>query len=167
MSASVPSKPYPRIRRIVRGWVDGLTRIGVQGQFYFQTLVSIREAFALQRGDGAADRPNEFGHRRVGHHRWFGGNRRLLDPVHRRAGCGCWLQRVRLLEDAGLVSRTTGSADARAVRISITAKGHSVLAQVHADCGAATDRCLARLDDADRQTLAEAVRVMRGLLDDA
>jgi|ERR1700677_1882179 DNA-binding MarR family transcriptional regulator len=74
---------------------------------------------------------------------------------------------VRLLEDAGLVSRTTDSADARAVRISITAKGHSVLAQVHADCGAATDRCLARLDDADRQTLAEAVRVMRGLLDDA
>jgi hypothetical protein len=46
MSASVPSKPYPRIRRIVRGWVDGLTRIGVQGQFYFQTRVSIREAFA-------------------------------------------------------------------------------------------------------------------------
>jgi phospholipid/cholesterol/gamma-HCH transport system permease protein len=46
MRASVPSKPYPRIRRIVRGWVDGLTRIGVQGQFYFQTLISIREAFA-------------------------------------------------------------------------------------------------------------------------
>ena len=74
---------------------------------------------------------------------------------------------VRRLEDAGLVSRTTDSADARAVRIHITAKGHSVLAQVHADRGAAIDQHLARLDNADRQTLAEAVRIMRSLLDDA
>jgi DNA-binding MarR family transcriptional regulator len=74
---------------------------------------------------------------------------------------------VRRLEDAGLVSRTTDSADARAVRIRITAKGHSVLAQVHADRGAAIDQHLARLDNADRQTLAEAVRIMRSLLDDA
>jgi hypothetical protein len=42
-----------------------------------------------------------------------------------------------------------------------------VLAQVRADRGAAIYQHLARLDDADRQTLAEAVRVMRGLLDDA
>ena len=76
-------------------------------------------------------------------------------------------RQVRLLEDAGLVSRTTDSADARVVLISITAKGHSVLAQVHADRGAATDQRLARLDDADRRTLAEAVRIMRSLLDDA
>jgi DNA-binding MarR family transcriptional regulator len=74
---------------------------------------------------------------------------------------------VRLLEEAGLVSRTTDSADARAVRISITAKGHSVLAQVGADRGGVIDQRLARLDDADRQTLAEAVRIMRSLLDDA
>ena len=74
---------------------------------------------------------------------------------------------VRLLEDAGLVSRTTDSADARTVLIRITAKGHSVLAQVHADRGAAIDQRLARLDDADRRTLAEAVRIMRNLLDDA
>ena len=74
---------------------------------------------------------------------------------------------VRLLEEAGLVSRTTDSADARAVRISITAKGHSVLAQVGADRGGMIDQRLARLDDADRQTLAEAVRIMRSLLDDA
>jgi DNA-binding MarR family transcriptional regulator len=74
---------------------------------------------------------------------------------------------VRLLEDAGLVSRTTDSADARAVLIGITAKGHCVLAQVHADRGAAIDQRLARLDVADRQTLAEAVRIMRSLLDDA
>jgi DNA-binding MarR family transcriptional regulator len=76
-------------------------------------------------------------------------------------------RQVRLLEDAGLVSRTTDSADARVVLIRITAKGHSVLAQVHADRGAAIDQRLARLDDADRQTLAEAVRIMRSLLDDA
>jgi hypothetical protein len=49
----------------------------------------------------------------------------------------------------------------------MTAKGHSVMAQVGADRGAAIDQRLARLDDADRQTLAEAVRVMRSLLDDA
>jgi DNA-binding MarR family transcriptional regulator len=74
---------------------------------------------------------------------------------------------VRLLEDAGLVSRTTDSADARSVRIHITAEGRSVLAQVHAERGAAIDQHLARLDNADRRTLAEAVRIMRGLLDDA
>jgi DNA-binding MarR family transcriptional regulator len=76
-------------------------------------------------------------------------------------------RQVRRLEDAGLVSRTTDSADARAVLISITAKGHSVLAQDHAQRGTAIDQRLARLDDADRQTLAEAVRIMRSLLDDA
>jgi DNA-binding MarR family transcriptional regulator len=73
---------------------------------------------------------------------------------------------VRRLEDAGLVSRTTDSADARSVRIHITAEGRSVLAQVHAERGA-IDQHLARLDNADRQTLAETVRIMRGLLDDA
>jgi DNA-binding MarR family transcriptional regulator len=65
------------------------------------------------------------------------------------------------------VSRTTDSADARVALISMTAKGHSVMAQVGADRGAAIDQHLARLDDADRQTLAEAVRIMRSLLDDA
>jgi DNA-binding MarR family transcriptional regulator len=74
---------------------------------------------------------------------------------------------VRRLEGAGLVSRTTDSADARAVRIRITAKGRSVLAQVHADRGAVIDQRLAGLDDADRQTLAQAVRIIRRLLDDA
>jgi DNA-binding MarR family transcriptional regulator len=74
---------------------------------------------------------------------------------------------VRRLEDAGLVSRTTDSADARAVLISITAKGRCVLAQVHADRSAAIDQRLAQLDDANRRTLAEAVRVMRSLLDNA
>ena len=74
---------------------------------------------------------------------------------------------VRLLAGAGLVSRTTDSADARALRIRITAEGRSVLAQVCADRGAVIDQRVARLDDADRQTLAEAVRITRSLLDDA
>jgi DNA-binding MarR family transcriptional regulator len=74
---------------------------------------------------------------------------------------------VRRLEDAGLVSRTADSADARSVRIHITAEGRSVLAQARADRGATIDQHLARLDDADCRTLAEAVRIMRGLLDDA
>jgi DNA-binding MarR family transcriptional regulator len=74
---------------------------------------------------------------------------------------------VRRLELAGLVSRTTDPADARAVLISITPKGVTVLADVRADRGAVIDPYLERLGDADRQTLAEAVRVMRSLLDDA
>jgi DNA-binding MarR family transcriptional regulator len=74
---------------------------------------------------------------------------------------------VRLLVDAGLVSRTTDSADARAALINITAEGRSVLAQVGADRDGVIDQRLARLDDANRQTLAEAVRIMRDLLDDA
>ena len=76
-------------------------------------------------------------------------------------------RQVRLLEDAGLVSRTADSADARAVLIGITAKGHCLLARVQADRGGVIDQRLARLDDADRQTLAEAVRITRSLLDDA
>lgn len=46
MTTSVPSTPHPRIRRATRSWLDGLTRIGNQAQFYFQTLSSIGEAFA-------------------------------------------------------------------------------------------------------------------------
>jgi phospholipid/cholesterol/gamma-HCH transport system permease protein len=45
MSVSVPSKHHSRIRRTTQGWVDGLTRIGTQAQFYFQTLFSMRDSF--------------------------------------------------------------------------------------------------------------------------
>ena|ERR1700760_510105 len=74
---------------------------------------------------------------------------------------------VRRLEDAGLVSRTTDPADARAVLISITPKGVESLERVRADRGAAIDPYLERLDTADRQTLVDAVRVMHTLLADA
>lgn len=74
---------------------------------------------------------------------------------------------VRRLEDAGLVSRTADPADARAVLISITPEGVEALATVRSDRGAVIDPYLARLDDADRRTLVDAVRVMRALLEDA
>jgi phospholipid/cholesterol/gamma-HCH transport system permease protein len=37
--------PHPRLRRTAQGWVDGLTRVGIQAQFYTKTLTSIGAAF--------------------------------------------------------------------------------------------------------------------------
>ena len=74
---------------------------------------------------------------------------------------------VRRLEDAGLVSRTADPGDARAVLIRITPKGSKTLTQVRVDRGAAVDPYLERLEPADRQTLADAVVVLRRLLEDA
>lgn len=74
---------------------------------------------------------------------------------------------VRRLENAGLVSRTVDPDDARAVLIRITGTGVDMLRQVRVDRLAAIEPYLERLDDADRQTLDDAVRVMRALLDDA
>ena len=74
---------------------------------------------------------------------------------------------VRRLEGAGLVSRTVDPGDARAVLIRITPKGVKTLTQVRLDRGAAVDPYLDRLDADDQQTLADAVRVLRGLLEDA
>lgn len=74
---------------------------------------------------------------------------------------------VRKLEDAGLVSRATDPSDARAVLISITPEGVATLARVRAARGAVIGPYLDRLDQSDRQTLADAVRIMRALLDDA
>ncbi|BBX97098.1 MarR family winged helix-turn-helix transcriptional regulator [Mycobacterium lacus] len=74
---------------------------------------------------------------------------------------------VRRLEDAGLVTRTVDPGDARAVRIRITPEGMRTLTAVRADRAAAIEPQLARLDPADRQVLADAVEVLRRLLDDA
>ena len=74
---------------------------------------------------------------------------------------------VRRLEDAGLVSRTADPGDARAVLIRITPKGSKTLMQVRVDRGAAVDPYLERLEPEDRQTLADAVVVLRRLLEDA
>ena len=74
---------------------------------------------------------------------------------------------VRRLEAAGLVSRTVDPEDGRAVLIQITAKGVATLRQVRVDRGAAIDPYLERLSEADRQTLGDAVVVLRRLLEDA
>jgi DNA-binding MarR family transcriptional regulator len=74
---------------------------------------------------------------------------------------------VRRLEDAGLVTRTVDPGDARAVRIRITANGLSTLNAVRADRAAAIEPQLAMLEPADRQVLADAVEVLRRLLENA
>ncbi|GAA2553909.1 MarR family winged helix-turn-helix transcriptional regulator [Mycolicibacterium diernhoferi] len=74
---------------------------------------------------------------------------------------------VRRLEDAGLVSRTGDPGDARAVLITITDAGRQTLARVRADRSAAINPYLEHLDDAERSALVDAIRVLRGLLDDA
>ena len=63
-----------------------------------------------------------------------------------------------------MVSRVGDPGDARAVLISITDEGRATLARVRADRGAAVDPYLDRLDDRQRQTLADAVVVLRELL---
>lgn len=74
---------------------------------------------------------------------------------------------VRRLEDAGMVTRTTAPKDARAVLIRITPDGVAALRQARADRGAAIDPHLERLSDADRACLAQAVGVMRRLIEGA
>ena len=74
---------------------------------------------------------------------------------------------VRRLEDAGLVSRTVDPGDARAVRIRITPQGKRTLNAVRADRAAAIEPQLAMLEPTDRQVLADAVQVLRRLLDNA
>ncbi len=74
---------------------------------------------------------------------------------------------VRRLEEAGLVTRTSDPGDARAVRIRITADGRRTLNAVRADRAAAIEPQLALLGPADRRVLADAVEVLRRLLDNA
>jgi DNA-binding MarR family transcriptional regulator len=74
---------------------------------------------------------------------------------------------VRRLEDAGLVARTVDPGDARAVRIRITPEGMRTLNRVRADRAAVIEPQLAKLASADRETLANAVAVLRRLLEDA
>jgi DNA-binding MarR family transcriptional regulator len=74
---------------------------------------------------------------------------------------------VRRLEEAGLVTRTADPGDARAVRIRITPEGVRTLNRVRVDRAAAIDPPLARLKPAERQILADAVNVLRRLVEDA
>jgi DNA-binding MarR family transcriptional regulator len=74
---------------------------------------------------------------------------------------------VRRLEDAGLVSRTVDPGDARAVRIRITPDGRRTLNAVRSDRAAAIEPQLAQLEPEDRKVLAEAVGVLRRLVDNS
>jgi DNA-binding MarR family transcriptional regulator len=74
---------------------------------------------------------------------------------------------VRRLEDAGMVTRTPDPLDARAVLIRITDHGVTALRQARADRGAVIDPYLEHLTEAERQSLTEAVVVLRRLLQDA
>jgi DNA-binding MarR family transcriptional regulator len=74
---------------------------------------------------------------------------------------------VRRLEDAGLVTRTVDPGDARAVRIKITSQGLHTLNRVRADRARAIEPQLCNLNASDRQTLVDAVTVLRRLLDDS
>ena len=74
---------------------------------------------------------------------------------------------VRRLEDAGLVTRMVDPGDARAVRIRMTPEGTRTLNRVRADRAAVIEPQLAGLRAADRQTLADAVTVLRRVLDDS
>jgi DNA-binding MarR family transcriptional regulator len=74
---------------------------------------------------------------------------------------------VRRLEEAGLVTRTVDPGDARAVRIRITPEGLRTLTAVRIDRAAAIEPQLAQLEPKERDVLAEAVHVLRRLLDSA
>ena len=51
MSSSTPSNEFPRLRRSVRGWVNSLSGIGTQAEFYGKTLTSIRDVFAHYKSE--------------------------------------------------------------------------------------------------------------------
>jgi DNA-binding MarR family transcriptional regulator len=53
------------------------------------------------------------------------------------------------------------------VLIGITEEGRQILSRVRADRSAAINPYLEHLDDAERTALVDAIRVLRGLLDDA
>jgi len=74
---------------------------------------------------------------------------------------------VRRLEDAGLVTRMVDPGDARAVRIQITSQGLQTLNRVRADRASAIEPQLGNLKASDRETLVDAVTVLRRLLDDS
>jgi len=97
------------------------------------------------------------------------GAKRFTDLMDRLGGITpkTLSQRLRELEDAGLVSRSVDPGDARAVRIRITAQGRRTLNAVRADRAAAIEPQLAMLEPGDRQVLVDAVQVLRRLLDNA
>lgn len=71
---------------------------------------------------------------------------------------------VSRLEEAGLVSRRRDPSDGRAVLLSLTSAGESVVRSRHDDRVAKLARLTDRLDDRDRAVLAEAQDVLSRLV---
>jgi DNA-binding MarR family transcriptional regulator len=69
---------------------------------------------------------------------------------------------VDALAVAGLVERHPDPADRRAVLVAPTGRGAEVAAGIRADRTAEADGFFARLDDADRETLARILEKLRG-----
>ena len=74
---------------------------------------------------------------------------------------------VQRLEAAGLVVRQPDPADARAVLVSMAPAGATVLREVRERRAAVVAPYLNALEPAERQTLVEAVEVLRKVLADA
>ncbi|MFB9237773.1 MarR family winged helix-turn-helix transcriptional regulator [Plantactinospora siamensis] len=70
------------------------------------------------------------------------------------------------LDERGLIARTPDTADARSVRVALSAAGAHALAQVRGRRTALLDARLARLDAAQRATLRAALPVLEALIDD-
>jgi phospholipid/cholesterol/gamma-HCH transport system permease protein len=51
VTVATPSTLLPRVSRLTQGMTESLTRIGKQAQFYFQTVVSIRDALVHYNGE--------------------------------------------------------------------------------------------------------------------
>jgi phospholipid/cholesterol/gamma-HCH transport system permease protein len=49
--SSGASTQFPRLRRTVRGWVDGWNQVGRQTQFYGETIKGIADAFIRYKGE--------------------------------------------------------------------------------------------------------------------
>lgn len=76
-------------------------------------------------------------------------------------------QQVRKLAERGWIDRADDPEDARASLISLSAKGHEIVAQARAARAAAIAPLLMELDDADRDTLRATTDLLVRLCDRA
>lgn len=74
---------------------------------------------------------------------------------------------VRRLEEEGLIARRADPADSRSSLVHLTARGHERLDAWRVRIGREVALLLEGTDDAARASLAAAVEVLTGLLDDA